>query len=107
MTYDKGEPLTIIDDNTYSYTFDYSTGMSGAWGTSDGQVAFKLRPNKVWDGTQFGGGKDSIKVDDNCYHWCYQNGDNIVASGLEDGIRYTITFKTEGNSVYVNIATAE
>ena len=98
--------LIKIDDNTYSYTFEYSTGMSGSWDTSSGQVAFKLRTNSHWDYPSFGG-KDSIIVDDNCYHWCNQDGGNIVASDLEDGVSYTITFKTESNNVYVNIATAE
>lgn len=101
-----GDPLIKIDDNTYSYTFEYSANMSGSWGTSVGQVAFKLRTNKNWDDPNFGG-FDFIMVDDNRDYWCYQDCSDIVVSGLEDGVSYTITFKTESNNVLVNIATAE
>jgi hypothetical protein len=80
--------------------------MSGAWGTTEGQVAFKLRPNRTWDGTEFG--SDNILTIDDSYFYCWQNGSgNINVYGLEDGVSYTITFKTEGNSVQVKIAQKE
>ena len=105
MTYNNGESLTKIDDNTYSYTFTYSTSMSGEWGTSNGEVAFKLRPNHDWDGTQFG--SPNILEPDDFYFWCGQGEENIVARNLENGVSYTITFWVNKNSVWVKIATAE
>ena len=107
MTYNNGESLTKIDDNTYSYTFTYALDMTGgSWETTEGQVAFKLRPNADWDGTEFG--SDNILTIDDSYFNCWQNGSgNIDVYDLEDGVSYTITFKTESNNVYVNIATAE
>ena len=102
MTYDKGESLTKIDDNTYSYTFTYSTDMTGPWETSDGQVAFKLRPNSAWDGTQYG--SDNTPSVDGGDNLCGQGYGNINVYGLEDGVSYTITIKIVKNEVYVNIA---
>ena len=106
MTYDKGEPLTKIDDNTYSYTFTYVLGMTGGpWETTEGQVAFNLRPNSTWDGTEFGSYlTPSVDGVDN---WCGQGYGNINVYGLEKDTMYTITFKTEGNFVQVKIAQTE
>ena len=106
MTYNNGESLTKIDDNTYSYTFTYSLDMTGSWGTTDGQVAFKLRPNSTWDGTEFG--SDNILTIYDFYFYCWQNGSgNINVFGLEDGVSYTITFRTASNYVQVKIAQTE
>lgn len=102
MTDDSGESLTKIDDNTYSYTFTYSLDMTGPRETTDGQVAFKLRPNSIGDGTEFG--CDNTPSVDGGDYWCGQGYGNINVYGLEDGIKYTITFKTGYNAVYVNIA---
>ncbi|MBQ1198385.1 MAG: hypothetical protein IIX47_07295, partial [Spirochaetaceae bacterium] len=100
-----GKLLTKKDDNTYSYKFTYALDMTGSWETTEGQVAFKLRPNGIWDGTEFGS-YNTPSVDGGDY-WCGQGWGNINVSGLEDGVSYTITFKTEGKNVMVNIATAE
>ncbi|MEE0879631.1 MAG: CotH kinase family protein [Treponemataceae bacterium] len=105
MTYNNGESLTKIDDNTYSYTFTYSTDMTGIWETRDGQVAFKLRPNSALDETAFGCCQLTYFDD---YRNCDSKFDyNIDVYGLENGTSYTITFKTESNSVQVKIAQTE
>lgn len=105
MTYNKGQALTKEDDDTYSYTFTYLSGMAGEWQTSANQIAFKLRPNSKWDGTDFGS-KEEVTLDkDETY--CWQGGGNIICSNLVDGVTYKITFRLDHGDVSVGVSTVE
>lgn len=105
MTYNAGEALTKEDDVTYSYTFTYLSDMAGIWGAEANQIAFKLRPNSDWDGTEMGSG-DEIDLDK--YEvYCYQGGGNIICSNLVDGSTYKITFRLEGSELRVGVSTVQ
>ena len=105
MTYNAGEALTKEDDGTYSYTFTYLSDMAGIWGAEANQIAFKLRPNSDWDGTEMGSG-DEIDLDK--YEvYCYQGGGNIICSNLVDGSTYKITFRLDHGDVRVGVSTVQ
>lgn len=106
MTYNAGEALTKEDDGTYSYTFTYLSDMAGIWGAEANQIAFKLRPNSDWDGTEMGSG-DEIDLDK--YEvYCYQGiSENIVCYNLVDGSTYKITFRLEGSELRVGVSTVK
>ena len=105
MTYNKGQALTKEDDDTYSYTFTYLSGMAGQWQTSANQIAFKLRPNSDWDGTDFGS-YDEVTLD-KYETYCGQDCGNIVCSNLVDGSTYKITFRLEGSELRVGVSTVQ
>ena len=105
MTYNAGQALTKEDDGTYSYTFTYLSDMAGIWGAEANQIAFKLRPNSDWDGTEMGSG-DEIDLDK--YEvYCYQGGGNIICSNLVDGSTYKITFRLDHGDVRVGVSTVQ
>ena len=105
MTYNVGKALTKEDDGTYSYTFTYLSDMAGIWGAEANQIAFKLRPNAAWDGTEMGSG-DEIDLDK--YEvYCYQGGGNIICSNLVDGSTYKITFRLDHGDVRVGVSTVQ
>ena len=105
MTYNAGQALTKEDDVTYSYTFTYLSGMAGQWQTSANQIAFKLRPNSEWDGTDFGS-YDEVTLD-KYETYCGQDCGNIVCSNLVDGSTYKITFRLEGSELRVGVSTVQ
>ena len=104
MTYDKGQALTKEDDVTYSYKFKYLSDMAGIWGAKANQIAFKLRPNSDWDGTDFSSKAEVTLDKDEVY--CYQGiSENIVCYNLVDGSTYKITFRLEGSELRVGVST--
>lgn len=105
MTYNAGEALTKEDDDTYSYTFTYLSDMAGIWGAEANQIAFKLRPNSDWDGTDFGS-YDEVTLDKS-ETYCRQDCGNIVCSNLVDGSTYKITFRLEGSELRVRVSTVQ
>ena len=105
MTYNAGQALTKEDDVTYSYTFKYLSDMAGQWQTSANQIAFKLRPNSDWDGTDFGS-YDEVTLD-KYETYCGQDCGNIVCSNLVDGSTYKITFRLEGSELRVGVSTVQ
>ena len=105
MTYNAGEALTKEDDDTYSYTFTYLSDMAGIWGAEANQIAFKLRPNSDWDGTDFGS-YDEVTLDKS-ETYCRQDCVNIVCSNLVDGSTYKITFRLEDSELRVGVSTVQ
>ena len=104
MTYNAGEALTKEDDVTYSYKFKYLSDMAGIWGAEANQIAFKLRPNSDWDGTEFSSKAEVTLDKDEVY--CYQGiSENIVCYNLVDGSTYKITFRLEGSELRVGVST--
>ena len=104
MTYDAGQALTKEDDVTYSYKFKYLSDMAGIWGAKANQIAFKLRPNSDWDGTDFSSKAEVTLDKDEVY--CYQGiSENIVCYNLVDGSTYKITFRLEGSELRVGVST--
>ena len=105
MTYNAGQALTKEDDVTYSYKFKYLSDMAGIWGAKANQIAFKLRPNRDWDGTDFGSYKE-VTLDEN-ETYCGQDCGDIVCSNLVDGSTYKITFRLEGSELRVGVSTVQ
>ena len=106
MTYDAGQALTKEDDVTYSYKFKYLSDMAGIWGAKANQIAFKLRPNSDWDGTDFSSKAEVTLDKDEVY--CYQGiSENIVCYNLVDGSTYKITFRLEGSELRVGVSTVQ
>ena len=106
MTYDAGQALTKEDDVTYSYKFKYLSDMAGIWGAKANQIAFKLRPNSDWDGTDFSSKAEVTLDKDEVY--CYQGiSENIVCYNLVDGSTYKITFRLEGSELRVGVSTVK
>ena len=104
MTYDKGQALTKEDDVTYSYTFKYLSDMAGIWGAEANQIAFKLRPNSEWDGTDFSS-KGEVTLDKYEVYCSQGISENIVCYNLVDGSTYKITFRLEGSELRVGVST--
>lgn len=77
--------------------------MTGIWGAEANQIAFKLRPNSEWDGTEFGSYKE-VTLDEN-ETYCEQDCGNIVCTNLVDGSTYKITFRLEGSELRVGVST--
>ena len=105
MTYNKGQALTKEDVVTYSYTFTYLSDMAEIWGAEANQIAFKLRPNRDWDGTDFGS-YNEVTLDEN-ETYCGQDCGNIVCSNLVDGSTYKITFRLEGSELRVGVSSVQ
>lgn len=103
MTYNVGKALTKEDDGTYSYTFTYSNDMAGQWQTSANQIAFKLRPNAAWDGTEIGS-ENSLYIEDGIEKSCYIGEPNIIVDNCVEGTSYTIIFAVRNSNVWVKIA---
>lgn len=106
MTYDKGQALTKEDDVTYSYKFTYLSDMAGIWGAEANQIAFKLRPNSDWDGTDFSS-KEEVTLDKYEVYCSQGISENIVCYNLVDGSTYKITFRLEGSELRVGVSTVK
>ena len=103
MTYNAGQALTKEDDVTYSYTFTYLSDMAGIWGAEANQIAFKLRPNAAWDGTEIGS-ENSLYIEDGIEKSCYIGEPNIIVDNCVEGTSYTIIFAVRNSNVWVKIA---
>lgn len=106
MTYNVGKALTKEDDGTYSYTFTYSNDMTSIWGAEANQIAFKLRPNSKWDGTDFSS-KEEVTLDKYEVYCSQGISENIVCYNLVDGSTYKITFRLEGSELRVGVSTVQ
>ena len=106
MTYNAGEALTKEDDVTYSYTFTYLSDMAGIWGAEANQIAFKLRPNSDWDGTDFSS-KEEVTLDKYEVYCSQGISENIVCYNLVDGSTYKITFRLEDSELRVGVSTVQ
>ena len=106
MTYNAGQALTKEDDVTYSYTFKYLSDMAGIWGAKANQIAFKLRPNSDWDGTDFSS-KEEVTLDKYEVYCSQGISENIVCYNLVDGSTYKITFRLEGSELRVGVSTVQ
>ena len=106
MTYNAGQALTKEDDVTYSYKFKYLSDMAGIWGAKANQIAFKLRPNSDWDGTDFSS-KEEVTLDKSEVYCSQGISENIVCYNLVDGSTYKITFRLEGSELRVGVSTVQ
>ena len=91
---DIGAPLENLGTGLYSYTFTYYSDNMNKWGSSNGSVKFKFRPNRKWDGTQIGIQYEGEQVwIDGGSPYCLVGGENIVVHGLQEGCTYTIYYQ--------------
>ena len=101
ITGDMGGDYILMpnEDDTVSYTLVYSNEF-GNWGNGNGVLNFKLKVVDTWV-NNYGYGTLSLGAD---YVQCVFDGKDISVKGLKEGTSYTITFKYEGESVWVKIA---
>ena len=77
--------------------------MAGIWGAKANQIAFKLRPNAAWDGTEIGS-ENSLYIEDGIEKSCYIGEPNIIVDNCVEGTSYTIIFAVRNSNVWVKIA---